>query len=114
LSKDSQPRIVAERLLSDPLFGQPHRVQLLLLRREPRYLPLRRHWPVAGLPGSDIFDRRLQEAPFVVNRADSGRVTEWRPNFHEMLECARRLSRGWPCVRVDLSSASRGAPSSRR
>ena len=40
--------------------------------------------------------------PFVVNRPSSGKVVDPPPNYAAMVDCARRLARGWPFVRVDL------------
>ncbi|HSE03967.1 MAG TPA: ATP-grasp fold amidoligase family protein [Methylomirabilota bacterium] len=39
-----------------------------------------------------------------MTRCDSGRITEPPSDFDELVDCARRLSRGWPFVRVDLYS----------
>lgn len=50
----------------------------------------------------DIFTADWQRPPFVVNRPSSGKVVDPPPNYAAMVDCARRLARGWPFVRVDL------------
>ena len=71
---------------------------------EPRYLRVHTGRG-SGALGTDIFNLRWRKPSFVVNRADSGRITKRPSNFDEMVDCARRLSRGWPFVRVDLFGA---------
>ena len=92
--RDITPRIVCERLLIDPAWSSPSDSTA----------------SVAGRLGIDIFDVRWQKPPFVMTRPDSGRVTKPPSNFDELVDCARRLSRGWPFVRVDLSCSGRVSP----
>ncbi len=99
--KDITPRIVCERLLTDPVWSSPTEYAFHCFDGEPRFLRVHAG-RASGKLSSDIFDLQWQKPPFVVSRADSGRITERPSNFDEMADCARRLSRGWPYVRVDL------------
>ncbi|HYR70939.1 MAG TPA: ATP-grasp fold amidoligase family protein [Candidatus Acidoferrum sp.] len=99
--KDITPRIVCERLLTDPVWSSPTEYAFHCFDGEPRFLRVTTD-RASGKLGTDTFDLQWQKPPFVVNRADSGHITERPSNFDEMADCARRLSRGWPFVRVDF------------
>ncbi len=99
--KDITPRIVCERLLTDPVWSSPTEYAFHCFDGEPRFLRVTTD-RASGKLGTDTFDLQWQKPPFAVNRADSGRITERPSNFDEMADCARRLSRGWPFVRVDF------------
>ncbi|MEX2220596.1 MAG: ATP-grasp fold amidoligase family protein [Candidatus Rokuibacteriota bacterium] len=101
--KDITPRIVCERLLTDPVWSSPIEYTFHCFGGEPRYLRVTTD-RASGNLGTDTFDLQWQKAPFAVNRADSGRFVPRPSNLDEMADCARRLSRGWPFVRVDLYS----------
>jgi hypothetical protein len=99
--KDITPRVVCERLLIDPVWSSPTEFVFSCFDGEPRFVRIHTDRATGPL-GTDIFDAQWQKPPFVVNRTDSGRSTERPSNFDEMLDCARRLARGWPFVRVDF------------
>jgi len=99
--KHIKPRIVCERLLTDPVWSSPTEYSLYCFDGKPRYVRVHTD-RTSGTLGTDIFDVQWQKPPFIVNRADSGRITDRPSNFDEMIDCAARLSRGWPFVRVDL------------
>lgn len=100
--KDIKPRIICERLLTDPEWSSPTDYAFHCFGGEPRFF--RVHTDRAGTPGSDIFDMQWQRPPFVINRAASGRIIPRPRHFADMVACARSLARGWPFVRVDLYS----------
>ena len=100
--KDITPRIVCERLLTDPVWASPTDYGFHCFGGEPRFL--RVHTDRARQRGSDTFDLQWQRAPFGVSRPPSGRLVPRPSNLDEMVACARSLSRGWPYVRVDLYS----------
>jgi hypothetical protein len=100
--KDITPRIVCERLLTDPVWASPTDYGFHCFGGEPRFL--RVHTDRARQRGSDTFDLQWQRPPFGVSRPPSGRLFPRPSNFDEMVACARSLSRGWPYVRVDLYS----------
>jgi hypothetical protein len=100
--KDIKPRIICERLLTDPTWASPTDYGFHCYGGEPRFV--RVHSDRARQHGSDTFDLQWQRPPFNIGRPPSGRLIPRPVNLDEMVACARSLSRGWPFVRVDLYS----------
>ncbi len=98
--KNIRPRIIGERLLVDSALITPTEYSLFCFAGEPRFLRAQRDR--ATHLTSDTFDLNWEVPPFVIYRPNAGRVVTRPSNFDEMVTCARRLSAGWPFVRVDL------------
>lgn len=98
--RNIKPLIVAERLLQDPAWSSPTEYSFYCFDGVPGFI--RVHTDRARDHATDTFDADWTRAPFVLRRPDSGRALPRPPNFEEMTDCARRLSRGWAFVRVDM------------
>jgi hypothetical protein len=98
--KNIKPRIICERLLIDSTLITPTEYAFHCFAGEPRFIRASRD-RVTQLT-TDTFDLKWQATPFSVNRPDCGRVVSRPSNFDEMVECARRLSAGWPFARPDF------------
>lgn len=102
--KNIAPRIIAERLLVDPVEGNPVEYGFHCFGGEPRFVRVHRNRATNSTV--DIFTVDWQKPPFVVNGPssgpNSGKTVDPPPNFAEMVSIARRLAHGWPFVRVDL------------
>ncbi len=98
--KDLKPRIICERLLIDSTWGTPPDYKFFCFGGEPRFVQVdtdrfTRH-------GRDLFDLDWQPLPFIYAYPSSGRIVPRPTNLDEMVAFARRLSHGFPFVRVDL------------
>lgn len=98
--KNIRPRIICERLLVDSVLRTPTEYGFHCFAGEPRFVRASRDR--ATRLTTDTFDATWHRTPFSINRPDAGQVVDRPSNFDEMVECARRLSAGWPFARVDL------------
>ncbi len=98
--KRIKPRILCERLLIDSTLITPTEYGFHCFAGEPRFIRASRDR--ATQLTTDTFDLTWQSTPFSINRPDCRRVVARPGNFDEMVECARRLSAGWPFARVDF------------
>jgi TupA-like ATPgrasp len=98
--RNIRPRVTAERLLHDPAWSNPVEHCFFCFDGEPAFI--RVHTDRDRAHGTDHFDLDWKPAPFGIQRPNSGRPLPRPSNLEEMADCARRLSGGWPFVRVDL------------
>lgn len=98
--KNIKPRIICERLLIDDTWGTPPDYKFFCFGGEPRFVQV--DTDRFTQHGRDLFDLDWQPLPFIYVYPP-GRRTVPRPrNLDEMVGFARRLSHGFPFVRVDL------------
>jgi hypothetical protein len=100
--KNIKPRIICERLLTDAVGSSPPEYKFFCFGGEPRFV--RVHTDRFGQHGRDLFELDWQVPPFTYSTPGSGRAVPRPRNLDEMVACARRLSHGFPFVRVDLYS----------
>jgi hypothetical protein len=99
--KNIKPRIICERFLSDSLWGTPPDYKFFCFGGEPRCVQV--DTTRFTQHGRDFFDLDWQLLPFNCGVYPSSGQTIARPsNLDEMAEFARRLSNGFPFVRVDF------------
>jgi hypothetical protein len=101
--KNIKPKIICERLLTNDISRAPLDYKFFCFGGEPSFVVVnvdrfRRH-------AIDFFDLNWQRLPFTYDNYASSEISIPRPgNLDEMLDCARKLSAGFPFLRVDLYS----------
>ncbi|HKW93170.1 MAG TPA: ATP-grasp fold amidoligase family protein [Methylomirabilota bacterium] len=98
--KNIRPRIICERLLLDEAGGAPTEYSFFCFGGQPAFL--RAQCDRATHVTADTFDMEWRIPPFVINRPNTGRVVDRPSSLDAMADHARRLSAGWPFMRVDL------------
>ena len=98
--KKIKPRIICERLFADSIRGTPPDYKFFCFGGEPRFVQIdvdrfTQH-------GRDFFDLDWQPLPFTYVYPSSGQTIPRPSNLDEIVAFARRLSRGFPFVRVDF------------
>ena len=98
--KNIKPRIICERLLTDSTWSVPPDHKFYCFGGEPRFVQV-----VTGRfveLSTDMFDLDWHRLPFSCDSLSRGRTVPRPSNWDEMVAVARRLSHGFPFVRVDL------------
>lgn len=98
--KNIRPRVLCERLLVDPAGDGLVECNIWCFAGEPRFI--RVYVNRATSDERHLLDVTWGRPSFTLNGPGPARLPARPSNLEEMLDCARRLSRGWPFVRVDL------------
>jgi hypothetical protein len=99
--KNIKPRIICERLLVDRTWGAPPDYKFYCFAGEPRFVQVGTGRFTTQL-SVDGFGLDWQPLPFTCDPFSRGRAVPRPSNLDELVAVARRLSHGFPFVRVDL------------
>lgn len=98
--KDVKPRIIAEKFMVDESGTELKDYKFFCFDGEPKMLFIATDRPFDTR--FDFFDIDFNHLPFTQGHPNAERPIEKPENFGQMVEIARRLSKGFSQVRVDL------------
>ena len=100
--KNVKPRIIAEDYIEDET-GESRDFKIFCFDGEPKALFVATDRQKKGVDTKfDFFDLEWNHLPFTNGHPNSSKAIEKPLNFDEMIDVARKLSKGIPHVRVDL------------
>ena len=100
--KNVKPRIIAEDYIEDET-GELRDFKIFCFDGEPKALFVATDRQKKGVDTKfDFFDLEWNHLPFTNGHPNSSKAIEKPLNFDEMIDVARKLSKGIPHVRVDL------------